>query len=246
MKWKDKVYDIPREEIVNLDMQRTGEHASYRLTSITLKDGTDIKGVIAEEKEKNITVKSRLGYLTVDRTQISEIKKPDKSEILLPSDFLEVSYRTRETKIGIYGLGGANAGEIANGNPSFGGGGFFLEPVSLNFRSKLQLGFAGEFLNLIGKDRIEMSNGFIYLQYRLKFSERLDFYTGLGLGGAYIKYYAKDFLAEGLNPAGFFNLGWQGLKFGNFQTRIGLRATGVVDNYNYANIGVEFALLYRI
>ncbi len=51
IKFKDKMYDIPKSEIQMRDNKKTGTHKEYTLSTIQLLDGTIVKGNIAEETE---------------------------------------------------------------------------------------------------------------------------------------------------------------------------------------------------
>ena len=241
IKFKDKVFDIPKKEILSIDKTKMGAHASYKLSSIILQDGSTLKGQIAEDTESKIVLQTKLGYLSLDKKQILKTEKNSSKDFYPPKEYLETSFKNRETKLGISFVGGGDS--LGSG---IGGGGLFIEPVWLNFRNKWQIGCAGDHFKTINARDIEISNGYVYLQYRVLFSEKLDFYTSLGVGGSYIKFKTDEQSFGGLNPLGNFNFGWQGLKFGNFQFRVGVKAFGVSEKNSYGYGGVEFGFIYRI
>ena len=47
VKWKEKIYNIPKSEILTRDNKKTGTHKGYALANIIMLDGSIVKGNIA-------------------------------------------------------------------------------------------------------------------------------------------------------------------------------------------------------
>ncbi len=109
VRFKDKLYEIPKSEIQMRDNTKTGTHKGYTLATIKMLDGTIVKGNIAEETNTTLTVQTILGYLSLDKAKISDVSKPDtKIEVVIPKEYLEQSYRLTPHKFGIVSYGAAN------------------------------------------------------------------------------------------------------------------------------------------
>lgn len=248
VKFKDKLYEIPKSEIQMQDKAKTGTHKGYTLSTIAMSDGTIVKGNIAEETKTTLTVQTILGYLHLDKTKIAEVQKPDSSiDVSIPKDYLEQSYRLIPHKFGIVLYSAGNGQPLAAVSPTINGGGIFYEPAQLNWKDKWQLGFQSEYLVSYGEgSRYMFYNQIFYLQYRQLFSRWLDFYVNLGIGGAYIRYKKDEAYIEGVQGLASISLGYQAIKFGKFTLRFGPRYTQYAEKPFYYNIGGEFALVYAL
>ena len=230
------------------DNTKTGTHKGYTLATITMLDGTIVKGNIAEETEANLTVQTILGYLNLDRAKIREVTKPDtKTEVAVPKEYLEPSYRLAPHKIGIVSYGAANGQPLSQISPGIYGGGLIIEPANLTWKDKWQIGFQSEYLLSYGAgSRYGFYNQIIYLQYRKFYSRWLDFYINVGIGGAYIRYKKDEAYIEGVQGLASIGFGYQGIKFGKFSVRIGPRYTQYAEKPFYHNVGGEIALIYSL
>lgn len=230
--WKGKEYVIPRQDIASLDLKKTGKHISYKYLNFQLNDGSQIKGAIADENNESYTLKTDVGFLTIDK---SKIKSHDP--IIEPklAEGYESGWVPEKLLIGIAISGLANSAPVNSNHPTTYGGGIFIEPVSLQVFSRFQFGFRSEFLVSDGSGypsvciacsatgRFDFFNNFAYLKYNWKKSELLDFYGSLGAGGSYVRYRLGDVSLSTLNPAATAELGWQGLKFDKYFVRVSLR-----------------------
>lgn len=248
VRFKDKLYEIPKSEIQMRDNTKTGTHKGYTLATIKMLDGTIVKGNIAEETNTTLTVQTILGYLSLDKAKISDVSKPDtKIEVVIPKEYLEQSYRLTPHKFGIVSYGAANGQPLSQISSGIYGGGIFFEPANLNWKDKWQLGFQSEYLVSSGEgSRYGFYNQIVYLQYRKLFSRWLDFYINVGVGGAYIRYKKDEAYIEGVQGLASISLGYQAIKFGKFTLRLGPRFTQYAEKPFYHNVGGELALVYAL
>ncbi|MCB1155886.1 MAG: hypothetical protein KDK45_00175 [Leptospiraceae bacterium] len=65
--WKDRKYVIPKSEISSMDSSKSGAHTSYYYQTFYLKDNSKIIGSVAEETPDEITIKSELGFVTLNK-----------------------------------------------------------------------------------------------------------------------------------------------------------------------------------
>lgn len=248
VRFKDKLYEIPKSEIQMRDNSKTGTHKGYTLASIAMLDGSTVKGNIAEESDTILTVQTILGYLSLDKAKIAKVTKPDpKIEVTIPKDYLEQSYRLTPIRFGVSVYGAANGQPLSAISPGIYGGSFFLEPSNLNWRDTWQIGFKSEYLVSYGEgSRYGFYNQIVYLQYRKSYSKWLDFYANVGVGGAYIRYKRDEAYIEGFQGLSSIGFGYQGIKFGKFTVRIGPRYTQYFEKPFYHNVGGEIALVYAL
>lgn len=248
IRFKDKLYEIPKSEIQMRDNAKTGTHKGYTLSTVIMLDGTVVKGNIAEENNSTLTIQTILGYLHLDKAKIAEVKKPDpKVDVNISKDYLEQSYRLVPHKFGVIFYDAANGQPLAAVSPVIYGGGIFFEPSQLNWRDKWQLGFQTEFLVSHGEgSRYGFYNQVFYLQYRKLFSRWLDFYINMGIGAGYVRYKKEEAYIEGVQGLAAISLGYQAIRFGKFTFRIGPRYTQYAEKPFYYNIGGEFALVYAL
>ena len=248
IKFKDKLYEIPKSEIQMRDNTKTGTHKGYTLATIKMLDGTIVKGNIAEETNTTLTVQTILGYLSLDKAKISDVSKPDtKIEVVIPKEYLEQSYRLTPHKFGIVTYGAANGQPLSQISPGIYGGGILFEPASLSWKDKWQIGFQSEYLLSYGAgSRYGFYNQIVYLQYRKQFSRWLDFYINVGVGGSYIRYKKDEAYIEGVQGLASISLGYQAIKFGKFTLRLGPRFTQYAEKPFYHNVGGELALVYAL
>jgi len=252
IRFKDKLYEIPKSEIQMRDNTKTGTHKGYTLATIKMLDGTIVKGNIAEETNTTLTVQTILGYLSLDKAKIVEVvrlRSPTGHpvEVTIPNEYLEQSYRLTPHKFGIISYGAANGQPLSQISSGIYGGGIFFEPSQFNWRDKWQLGFQSEYLVSSGEgSRYGFYNQIVYLQYRKLFSRWLDFYINVGVGGAFIRYKKDEAYIEGVQGLASISLGYQGIKFGKFSVRIGPRFTQYAEKPFYHNVGGELALVYAL
>jgi hypothetical protein len=250
--WKGKEYVIPRQDIASVDLKKTGKHISYKYLNFKLNDGSQIKGAIADENNESYTLKTDVGFLTIDK---NKIKSSDPREEPKLAESYESGWVPEKLLIGITGTGLSNSAPINSNHPTSYGGGIFVEPISLQIFSRFQFGFRSEYLVSDGSGypyvclacsvtgRYDFFNNFAYLKYNWKKSELLDFYGSIGGGASYVRYRLGDITLASLNPAATAEIGWQGIKFGRFFVRVSLRAIGIQEkNISLGMGGMEISV----
>ncbi len=228
VRYKEKDYKIPKKDLESFDIaKKTSPNTSYKISSFTLKNGSTIKGLIAEEKKDEFIVKSELGFLTLLK---SELKPPIPSKENHP-DFPE-EYRANDktnnqTRIGLSFIYLPLFDPLAGATPALNGGSLFVEPAFLKFGNSLQTGFRFEYLESNGPVKeIRTQSGYVYLTYSKQFYSNplLDFYATLGGGSSLLTYNLRSSSYSSTSPSAYIDLGWQGLKFGSSFYRIGWKS----------------------
>ncbi len=247
IKYKDDFYLIPKSAIHSMDEKKSGQHVAYRYRTFTLKDGSNIRGIVAEEDSASYTLRTDLGFLTVEKSKISKMEKPDNKDVSLPYQYKDESSLAR-TKIGLSMSGMANGQPLSEINPVTLGGGWFIEPSLFKINARWLVGYKGEYLNSQGKKRFDFFNNYMYIQYNYKRSNLLNFYGNLGIGASYVRYFGNDNRSiAGTDPSVYFEFGWQGLQFDRLFFRFGIKSTYVHEAGNgLGMVGAEFSLGFNI
>lgn len=135
VKYKEGLYTIPKSDLDKVDLLKPGRDRSYKYLQFTLKDGSKIKGVLAEENNKEFIIQSELGFVTIDKSRIQgEIPESQKPETIDPKySFSEPL--VPETRIGIFGSMLASPGLGMSRS-----GGLYIEPAYFKY-SKFQFGY---------------------------------------------------------------------------------------------------------
>lgn len=154
--YKDKEYTIPKTEVTSTDSTKKGAHSAFRYAKFTLKDGSKLNGVIAEETNDSYTLKTELGFLVVEKRRIAEFPPKTRTNPEIPSTYLASNVRLPETRIGFFGSGYVNGKPISDTNPTSGGGGLYVEPAFLQWKF-LRFGFRTEYLQSYGKSWTQVS-----------------------------------------------------------------------------------------
>lgn len=226
VRFKEKEYKIPKKDLEYYDLSNKGQlNNSYKIAILSLKNGSVIKGTIAERKKDEIIIKSELGFLTISKDEI----KNNNSETDEHPEF-PIIYLANDMLDNLTRIGGSVSflplfAPLGTQTPPLYGISLFTEPAFLRFKNTYQLGFKYEYLQSTGPIReISIHSGFTYLYQSKVFNSNplLDFYGIIGLGISSINYkYDQSNSKVGANPSAYFEIGWQGLKYGPSFYRFG-------------------------
>jgi hypothetical protein len=240
MKWKGRLYEIPRSEILKIDNTKKGNELYFKYDTFDLFDGSQIKGVIVNQTEKEIVIKTEIGLLTIDRLKLINQNKP------LPSKYdLNDSVRNQA----FFGFG-SSLGSInlpSNESTTYSGLSLFYEPAFLVINNNLRIGVKIDYLNT-RIPNFQFLNNVVYLNYTLKKSELLIFYFNIGGGGSLIFSRNKEDSGTqtGFTPVGYVEIGWSGLKYENIEFRIGLSSLLFFEKENPHSLGITLSAGTRI
>ena len=230
VRYRGNDYKIPKKDLESFDIgKKTSLNTSYKISSFTLKNGSVIKGLIAEEKKEEFVVKSELGFLTISK---SEIKPPFPSKELhpeFPEEYRANDKANNQTKLGISFLYLPLFQPLANATPPLNGVSFFVEPAFLKIGNSMQTGFRFEYLESNGPVKeIRTQSGYAYLTYFKMFNQNplLDFYGTFGAGSSLLTFHSSQNRTNysGISPSAYVELGWQGLKISSSFYRIGWKS----------------------
>jgi RHS repeat-associated protein len=119
--YKEREYIIPKADTRLVDYNKKGKHSSFKYSTIVMKDGSKIYGVIAEDTINSLTVKTELGFLTFEKSKIAEF--PEKtSSVEISSAYSASNVKLPETRVGIFASSYANSNSLNEFNSISSGG----------------------------------------------------------------------------------------------------------------------------
>ncbi|MDI7217418.1 hypothetical protein QMN07_07770 [Leptospira santarosai] len=244
--WKDKSYEIPRKDIASVDPTKNGSDTSYHYTSFQLKDGSTLKGIVAEDKDKELMIKTDLGFIHLDKNKIRSSDAPESLNPILNPKYLNTGDKNWNHKIGFSIQALANGSPLGASNPATFGGAVYLEPAFFELW-KFRPGFRLEYqVSNSNASNYSFLNQFFYFNRSYRFGESLlwDFYSNIGVGSSTIQYSGNSQRLSGTNPAFYFEVGWQGLQIRSVVFRTGIRSTCIFEpNGQVCNVGIELGAL---
>jgi hypothetical protein len=246
--FKDHKFKIPRSEIQEINHDITGKHISYQNTVLTLKDGSIVKGQLAEETLEMITIKKGDDLLAIPRDTISNYKKWNDKQYSLPESYrvLEKEKPASNWNLGFYGVASKNTNKLGESNYASYGGGLFIEPSFLKVNERWLFGFQSEFLSSGGRLTYSFIQNFFYVQFnQILFG--FNVYCKVGIGTSYITLTENDQSANALKGAGTFEGGWQNSLSDKTILRVGIRGNAIYEKpLTLEMIGMQISVGYRL
>lgn len=245
VKYRGKDYKIPKKDIDNFDISNNSNiDSSYSLSTFKLKNGSRIRGLIAEERKDEYIVKTELGFLTILKSEILP-PLPSKSDTPdFPEEYLTFDKENNQTTVGgsLFLLPTYNP--LSKHHPFLEGMSIFVEPAFLKFNSNWQTGFKMEYLRSNGNgESLTIQTGNVYGLYSKKFNynDLLNFYSTFNIGIGQVSYRTNDGDTFGGRNSSFgFDVGWQGLKLSNSIIRIGIKNQCFVETKElFCGSGIE-------
>ncbi|TGK86870.1 30S ribosomal protein S1 [Leptospira noumeaensis] len=226
VRFKGSEYKVPKKDLEYYDLVNKGQlNNSYKIAILSLKNGSVIKGTIADRTKDEVIIKSELGFLTINKNEIknslSEVdESPEFPTVYLANDKLD-----NQTRVGGSLTYLPLFPPLGTQTPPLYGLSVFTEPAFLRFKNTYQMGFKFEYLQSTGPTKeITTQSGYIYLHQSKIFQSNplLDFYGIVGIGATSIVFrFDQNSSKVGSNPSAYVELGWQGLKYGPSFYRIG-------------------------
>ncbi len=267
--YKGQRYVIPRSEIESYQPERNGSHSSFSYSVFQLKDRSELRGVVAEETDREITVKTQLGFIVIPKKEIASRKNPPVKEPEL-SRVWQSESSSFGNRFGIRGAG--LQGSMAGSSPYGTDGGIFAEPDFFRISDRWRFGLSADALQAqTARSEYSFVNASVYIQREFASSTYplLNFYANLGFGGSQIRYVShpsqtvllftspdmigltmlmnRQQVYSGTAPYGHFEFGWQCLRHGNFFHRLGGRVMSFHDKYSSPVFaGVEYSVGYSL
>lgn len=134
VRWKGRLYRIPKSEVQRIDYARKGPESSYKYSEFRLTDGSSVRGIVVERKKDKLVFRTELGFVEIEKSKIQNLNSNEEENDSpdLPDKFL--SGRSGENQLYVGGsfFLQANHGSWAKSNPATAGGGFFIEKSFLN------------------------------------------------------------------------------------------------------------------
>lgn len=239
--WKDRKYRIPKEDIQRIDPQKTGPDTSYVYSSVKLKDGTVLKGILVERKNDLLVLKTDLGFVELESSRIVSISPETVSDLKpeLPESYLEESKASSGIwKAGVTGAANVSFGPWSNSFPQLFDGGGFVERASkrpgefFGFRSAYAYGKSSE-----GQLSIWSQN----IYYGKSFGPSSP-YILFGIGASSVSWSKEDRSKSGTDPNLLLEFGWNWDRPGNSVFRIGLQSQCTFESgSNLCTGGLRFS-----
>ncbi len=164
IQWKSELYQIPKSEILKMDLTKVGQNKSFRPVEFALKDGSKVKGIILEKEQTYYTLKTELGFLKLENSKIAEISGEGKEDFPPPKTFNDYKITKNYTNLGLSGTGSTIDSSISEYYKNSRSVGIFLEPASTQINSRFRFGFQLE-SNVSNREKNE---SFVQLYNRLQ------------------------------------------------------------------------------
>lgn len=248
MGYKEKVYTVPKSELKSSDFLKKGVHSSYHYSEFQLKDGTKLRGIVAEESKDSLTIKTDLGFITLEKKEIQETDYQNAPPPDFPEGWKQETALLPESRVGGGFLYWRNGAPFSSVNPVSLGGTFFIEPSLFKF-SKASIGFKTSYLVSDNETKAKFFLNTAYLHFSKTFRDNpyLDFYLNTGIGVGQVSYQTRDRQKlTGIDPLISMEAGWQGIKKGSFFLRTGFTVNCLLERETvFISPGVEILLGVR-
>ena len=228
-RWQDKTYSIPRRDIDRVDYGKTGKHVSYRYSNFVMRDGSTIRGVVAEETPQTITVKTELGFLPLERASIQSTDHVSGRIISPPETYLKKPVDVPQTILGGGPAFLANGPPVGRTHPFSAGVGLFVEPAFLEWRS-FRIGYLLEYLSSRAQGRsYEMLGNTLYAGRELSLWGMDRAYFRVGAGLLQVSYRDGQDRFAGIDPLVLGELGRR-FQYGGSVLSLGGRLSCAVES----------------
>ncbi|MCB1144880.1 MAG: hypothetical protein KDK54_21715 [Leptospiraceae bacterium] len=243
VKYKENIYTIPKNDLEKIDLLKQGKDRSYTYLDFNLKDGSKIKGIVAEENTVEYIIQSELGFVTISKSSLKGDLPDTKKSASFDPKYSFSEPLIPETRIGIF-----CSNMISSSIPVISrSGGLYLEPSYFKY-SKFQFGYKLQYDSFKNKSDYNILHNQFYLQYPIKFANPLlDFYFQIGGGFSDISYKSNYENHSGLEGSFLLESGWQGWKWNNLYSRISIKTIGIKEQSGIIFLnGIEFGIGIRL
>ncbi|WP_332460763.1 LA_3334 family protein [Leptospira ainazelensis] len=232
LRWKGRLYRIPKSEIQRIDYARKGPESSYQYSEFQLTDGSSVRGIIVERKKDKITFKTELGFVEIEKAKIqnsnSKSLESDNESPDLPDKYL--SGRSGENQLYVGGsfFAQANHGAWFQSNPATAGAGLFLEKGFLN-RPLWFFGFLSEYAVAPSTTQgsISLWNQSFYLGKQFGSSAPYFLFGG---GVTAIQWKSDSRSVNGTDPELLGEVGWAWDLNNGSRLRLGVRSQCTIES----------------
>ncbi|WP_428841546.1 LA_3334 family protein [Leptospira santarosai] len=247
--WKGEEYEIPKSDISSIDKKKKGADASYLYSSLKLKDGSVIVGVVVEESEQLVVIKTNLGFMNIERQKLLEPYSGLEPHPKLDRKYLSYHSKVWNNRFGFSLNVLANHSPISGPNPLSYGGSLFIEPSAFDF-SGYRLSFRMDYLqSKAAESNYLFLNQFAYFNKGKIFFDhpKLNFYFNIGLGASITSFSGNGEQRNGVSPSTILGFGWQGIDFRSIQFRIGINSFCTFEKAGtFCATGVELGAMYLL
>ncbi|WP_425268429.1 LA_3334 family protein [Leptospira alexanderi] len=247
--WKGEEYEIPKSDISSIDRKKKGADASYRYSSLKLKDGSVIVGVVVEESEELIVIKTNLGFINIEKQKLLETYSSLEPHPKLDRKYLSYLSKIWNNRFGLSLNALANHSPISQSNPVSYGGSLFIEPSAFDF-SGYRLSFRMDYLqSKTAESNYLFLNQFVYFNKGKMFFDnpRLNFYFNIGLGASITSFSGNGEQRSGVSPSTILGFGWQGINFRSIQLRMGINSFCTFERAGtFCATGIELGAMYLL
>ncbi|AXR62449.1 hypothetical protein DQM68_11665 [Leptospira mayottensis] len=247
--WKGEEYEIPKSDISSIDRKKKGADTSYHYSSLKLKDGSVIVGVVVEESEELIVIKTNLGFINIEKQKLLETYSNLEPHPKLDRKYLSYHSKIWNNRFGFSLNLLANHSPISRSNPVSYGGSLFIEPSAFDF-SGYRLSFRMDYLqSKTSEANYLFLNQFVYFNKGKVFFDNpsLNFYFNIGLGASITSFTGNGEQHSGASPSAILGFGWQGINFSSVQLRIGIDSFCTFERAGtFCATGVELGAMYLL
>ncbi|WP_411822412.1 LA_3334 family protein [Leptospira sp. 'Mane'] len=244
VRFRGKEYKVPKKNLESYDLsKKSSSVSSYKLSSFVLKDGSSIRGTIAEEKANEYTIKTEIGFLTLLKSELKPPYPVQSAPPDFPEEYRSTDKETNQTKVGLSFNYLPTLPPLSQSTPALIGGSIFVEPAFLRITERWQTGFKYEYQT---SRNLTIHSGYTYFLYSKQLFDNpiLDFYTSIGLGVSQAAFKAEgsNLAFTGTNSLVNWELGWQGLKISKSFYRIGWKNQCFIEEKGaFCGSGIEIS-----
>ncbi|WP_225913624.1 LA_3334 family protein [Leptospira yasudae] len=230
VRWKGRLYRIPKSEVQRIDYARKGPESSYQYSEFRLTDGSSVRGIVVERKKDKLVFRTELGFVEIEKTKIQNLNSGENENDSpdLPDKFL--SGRSGENQLYVGGsfFLQANHGSWAKSNPATAGGGFFIEKSFLNHPLWF-FGFLSEYAVAPGtaQGSISLWNQSLYLGKQYGPSAPYFLFGG---GITSVQWKGDNRSFNGTDPELLGEVGWAWEFANGSRLRLGVRSQCTIES----------------
>ncbi|MCG9874344.1 MAG: hypothetical protein MH321_06110 [Leptospiraceae bacterium] len=249
--YMNEIYEVPKTDLEFYDVSKKGRNESYKVSKVTLRDGSSIKGIYVEENENEFILKTELGFLNLKKTSINPPfpKKEDSPEF--PRKYLFEEVKNPETRIGISTPFHVFIPPLSQNTVGLVGVSLFIEPAFVQWRAWMG-GFRMELLQSVPKSSLQIAQSSFYAIHPFWDSEDKyhHLFYGLSLGLANLQYKVPTGSGDtrsGLNPFTTFELMYEYSGWSSLFLRSSLKSNFYLEPKEVIpSLGIEFSAGVRL
>jgi hypothetical protein len=249
--FQNEIYEISKTDLEFFDVSKNGKDESYKVTKVSLRDGSVIKGIFVEENSDDVILKTELGFLNLKKSSIKQPYPKKEDSPAFPRKYLFEEVQKPETRIGLSVPILFFVPPLSQNTTGIVGSGLFIEPAFVQWRNWV-VGFRMEMLNSLPNNSLKIAQSSIYAIRPIWDSESKmhHLFYGFSLGIANLQFKVPTGSGDtrtGINPVTSFDLGYEYSGWQSWFFRSSIRSTFYMEPKELIPaIGLEFTAGFKL